>query len=106
MRLCDDSYRIPIGGRHGAKTYGSSTWNSRPVGAESAVPGAPARSRNLSTYHSNHQGRIRGKFRIAFPSTAPHGGKRLGRSRVARLRQQPPSKILPVDFGWARSAQG
>ena len=25
LRLWEDSYRIPIGGRHGAKTYGSST---------------------------------------------------------------------------------
>src|ERR1700726_978665 len=31
MRLWDDSYRIPIGGRHGAKTYGPSPWNSRPA---------------------------------------------------------------------------
>ncbi len=28
LRLWEDSYRIPIGGRHGAKTYGSSTGNS------------------------------------------------------------------------------
>ena len=68
--------------------------------------GALARSWNLSTYHANHQGSFSGQFRFAFSGTTPHGGKRLGRSRVALVRQQPPRKILPVDFCWARSAQG
>jgi DNA-binding PadR family transcriptional regulator len=52
------------------------------------------------------KGAFQVSFGSLFSSTTSHGGKRLGRSRLALVRQQPPRKILPLDFRWARSAQG
>jgi hypothetical protein len=52
------------------------------------------------------KGAFQVSFGSAFPRVTPHGGKRMGRSRVALIRQQPPGQILPADLRRAYPTQG